>query len=354
MTSDDHTCLRRNDLIVEGRHVTKKSRENREGEIDLLFDESQDILDTHNISGAKVLYLLAHAAGHTDTTWGEAQAAHGLGLVFCYKRGNFGGTVYSSNMDLPKRAGALLGCRFNSTWTADPREAWAFLKAGLDAGNPVKIAGPEDSVICNYTSARRLTDRSLSARGVGGPSLSGNVDWDCFAEWVPRWVRLGGGGMYCVAKKTKKPPVEKIVRILAKRVADWQENHPAAGRCGTPDSYGISALESFLADLLQPEIEIPGAERGCTPINFQHNARSALADFFRTTAKKLSGKKADMLGAVATSYRKSARCLRRFAEDNLAGDRNTKSGQRAIKNCVGAALEAEKNICGIMEKLRSR
>jgi len=327
-----------------------RSQCSAEVDVDALFEKNQAILETHNISGAKVLHLLVQAAGHTDTTWGETHAADGLGLAFCYVRGQFA-AVYSSNMDLPERAGALLGCRFESTWTADPGEAWEFIRAGLDAGNPVKMAGPEDSVVYACADADGVAGRLVRARSVGGPAMNGEVSWGEFASWVPRWVRLPGGGMYRVAEKTQKPPLEEAVRILARRVIDWQDNHPGVGRLGDSSNYGISALEQFLADLLQPEIEIPGEYINCIAINFQHNARAALADYFGDAARKLTGDLAALTGNIAEDYSASAKSLARFAGERLGDERGTESGREAIEATVGTALEAEKRVYMGMEKL---
>lgn len=318
-----------------------------------LFERNQPILDTHNISGVKVLYLLAQAAGYSDITWGEAHAAYGLGLAFCYIRGQFA-AVYSSNMDLPERAGSLLGCRFEATWTADAHEAWDFIKTGLDAGNPVKMAGPEDSVVYAYSDADDIADRCVSARGVGGPAMNGKVSWEDFSNWVPRWVPLGGGGMYRLAEKAQKPSLEDAVRSLAKRVTEWQNNHPAVGRFGEASNYGVSALEQFLADLLQPEIEIPGEYINCISINFQHNARAALADYFGDAAQKLAGQMAALVGEIAANYRTAAESLGRFASEGLGNRRDTESGRKAIEETVGSALEAEKAILTAMEELTTQ
>ncbi|MHC4984859.1 MAG: cysteine peptidase family C39 domain-containing protein [Planctomycetota bacterium] len=315
-----------------------------------LFAANFAVLQTHNISGAKVLFLLAQAAGHVETTWGEAHAADGLGLAFCYMRDGFGVSVYSSNMDLPQR-GDLLGCRFDATYTADPAEAWEFVKGGLDAGNPVKMAGPEDSIAYAYKDAKDIDGRSLMARGVGGPALEGTVSWESFANYVPEWVPLGGGGLYRLAKTVPKPALAKAVRILAKRVVDWQDHHPSVGRFGEASNFGVSALEQFLADLLQPEIDIPGAEGGCTPINFQHNARSALAEYFADAAEKLSGPTASILADVAEDYRVAAEGIRRFGNEGLGKKRHAKAGQKAIKQTIGASLEAEKRILDHMQTL---
>jgi hypothetical protein len=321
-------------------------------DMDALFEKNRPILGTYNISGAKVLHLLVQAAGHTDTTWGETHAADGLGLVFCYKREPLSfAAVYSSNMDLPQRAGPLLGCRFEATWTSDPQDAWDFIKTGLDADNPVKMAGPEDSVVYAYTDADDIADRSVRARGVGGPAMDGEVPWAKFSDWVAEWVPLGGGGMYRVAEKTQKPPLEDAVRVLASQVVEWQENHPAAGRFGTSADYGISALEQFLADLLQPEIEIPGHYIRGNTINFQHNARAALADYFRDSAEKLSGDMADLVARIAEDYQVAAESLGRYAAEGLGSKRNTESGRQAIRDTVGVALKAEKRICASMAKL---
>jgi len=315
-----------------------------------LFAANYGILQTHNISGAKVLFLLAQAAGRVDTTWGEAHAADGLGLAFCYMRNGFGVSVYSSNMDLPNR-GDLLGCRFDSTYTADPAEAWDFIKAGLDAGNPVKMAGPEDSIAYAYSDFKDIERRSLIARGVGGPALEGKVSWATFADYVPHWVPMGGGGMYRLAKPIRRPSLAKAVQIVAGRVIDWQDNHPSVGRFGKKANFGVSALKKFLADLLKPEIDIPGAEGGCTPINFQHNARSALADYFANAADKLPGPTASILADVADNYRIAAEGIRRFGAEGLGKRRHTQAGQKAIKDTIGASLEAEKRILDSMQKL---
>ena len=319
-------------------------------DLDALFEKNRSILETHNISGVKVLHLLVQSAGHPDTTWGETHAANGLGLAFCYIRGQFA-AVYSSNMDLPERAGGLLGCRFEATWTADPHEAWEFIKTGLNAGNPVKMAGPEDSVVYAYADSDDVADRFVYARGVGGPALDGQVSWEDLSNWIPRWLPLGGGGMYRVAEKTQKPPFEDAVRILARRVVDWQDNHPGVGRCGDSSKYGISALEQFLADLLQPEIEIPGEYIDCIAINFQHNARAALADYFGDAAQKLPGHMATFAGDIAGNYRTAAESLARFASEGLGDERGTESGRTAIEETVGRALEAEKRVYASMEKL---
>ena len=330
--------------------MTAKGERGAELDLDALFERNQDILATHNISGVKVLHLLVQAAGHADTTWGETHAADGLGLAFCYIRGQFA-AVYSSNMDLPERAGELLGCRFDATRTKDPDEAWEFVKAGLDAGNPVKMAGPEDSIVHAYTDADDVADRAVCARSVGGPALDGQVPWDKFSDWVPRWVPLGGGGMYRLAEKTQKPRIEEAVRILAARVVDWQEHHPAVGRFGDASNYGISALEHFLADLLQPEIEVPSEYINCISINFQHNARAALADYFGEAAQKLSGPMAPVVADIARDYRTAAENLARFAGEGLGERRDTESGRQAIEEAVGRALEAEKRVYASMEKL---
>ena len=315
-----------------------------------LFAANYGVLQTHNISGAKVLFLLAQAAGRVETTWGEAHAADGLGLAFCYMREGFGVSVYSSNMDLPTR-GDLLGCRFAATYTADPAEAWEFLKAGLDAGNPVKMAGPEDSIAYAYKEYKDIQRRSLTARGVGGPALEGTVPWESFVNYVPRWVPLGGGGMYRLDKTVRKPSLAKAVRILANRTIDWQDNHPSVGRFGKKSNFGVSALKKFLADLLKPEIDIPGAEGGCTPINFQHNARSALAEYFGNAAEKLTGHAGSILADIAEDYRVAAEGIRRFGTEGLGKKRHTKSGQQAIEKTIGASLEAEKRILANMRKL---
>ena len=333
--------------------MTGKSQHGAELDLDALFQKNLPILETHNISGVKVLHLLAQAAGHTDTTWGETHAAYGLGLAFCYMRGQFA-AVYSSNMDLPQRAGGLLGCRFEATWTNDPHEAWDFIKTGLDAGNPVKMAGPEDSVVYAYADADDVADRFVCARGVGGPAMDGKESWDKFSNWIPRWAPLGGGGMYRLAEKTQKPSTEEAVMILARRVVDWQENHPAVGRFGDSSNYGISALEQFLADLLQPEIDIPDEYIGCIAINFQHNARAALADYFGDAAQKLSGHMAALVGDIAGNYRTAAEGLGRFAGEGMGNRRDTESGRQAIEGTVGMAFEAEKGVYASMEKLAAR
>ncbi|MHC4202487.1 MAG: cysteine peptidase family C39 domain-containing protein, partial [Planctomycetota bacterium] len=307
-------------------------------------------LKTHNISGAKVLHLLVQHAGHTDTTWGETHAADGLGLAFCYMRGDYR-PIYASNFDLTQRARALLGCRFDTTWTTDPQEAWGFITAGLDAGKPVKMAGPEDSIVCAYADADDVTGRTLFARGVGGPAMEGEVSWEKFSNWVPQFVPLIGGGLYRVAEKTQKPPLEDAIRILAGWVVEWQENHPAVGRYGDASAYGISAFEQFLADLLQPEIDIPGEYIGCIAINFQHGARGALADFFGDAARKLDGQTASLVAEVAQDYLIAAESLARFQTEGLGEDRKTESGRQAIKETVGVALEAEKRVYASMAKL---
>jgi hypothetical protein len=330
--------------------MTDRDKRGTEVDMDTLFEKNRAILETHNISGAKVLHLLVQAAGQTDTTWGETHAADGLGLAFCYMRGQFA-SVYSSNIDLPQRAGGLLGCRLEATWTADPQEAWDFIKSGLDAGNPVKMAGPEDSVVCAYTDADDVAGRSVRARGVGGPALDGEVPWEKFSEWVTRWVPLPGGGMYFAAEKTRKPQLEETVRILAGQVVDWQENHHAVGRFGLPANYGISALDQFLADLLQPEVAIPGEYIDCIAINFQHNARMALADYFGDAAQKLSGQLAALVLDIAGNYRTAAESLGRFASKGLGNRRDNESGRQAIQETVGMALEAEKRIYASMVKL---
>lgn len=319
-------------------------------DMDALFEKDRSIWPTHNISGAKVLHLLVQHAGHADTTWGETHAADGLGLAFCYMRGDYR-PIYASNVDLPQRAGELLGCRLEATWATDPDEAWAFIKAGLDADKPVKMAGPEDSIVCAYMDADGVADRTLWARGVGGPAMEGEVSWEKFAEWIPVFVPLIGGGLYYVAEKRQKPPVQETVSILAKRVVEWQENHPAVGRFGDSSHYGVSALEQFLADLLQPDIEIPGEYIDCIAINFQHGARAALADYFRDAAQKLSGDMAALVGDISENYRTAAERLARFQSEGLGKDRTTESGRQAIGETVGTALEAEKRILAGMERL---
>jgi len=327
-----------------------KSQCGVELDLDALFETNRSVLKTHNISGVKVLHLLAQAAGHTDTTWGETHAADGLGLAFCYMRGQFA-AVYSSNMDLPQRAGPLLGCRFEATWTDDPHEAWEFLRVGLDAGNPVKMAGPEDSVVYAYGDADEVAGRFVRARGVGGPAMDGKVSWGAFAKWIRQWVPLGGGGMYRLVEQIQKPPLEESVRTVARRVVDWQECHPAVGRFGDSSSYGISALEQFLADLLNPGIEIPDEYIDCIAINFQHNARAALADYYGEAAQRLAGHTAALAGDISGNYLTAAESLARYAREGLGKRRNTESGREAIEETVGIALEAEKRVYEGMMKL---
>jgi hypothetical protein len=302
------------------------------------------------MSGVKVLHLLAQAAGRTDVAWGETHAAHGLGLAFCYVRGQFAAPFFS-NIDLPHRAASLLGCRFEATWTDDPEAAWAFIRSGLDSGSPVKMAGPEDSVVYACEDADEVTARRVFARGVGGPALEGAVSWEAFAEWVPRWVPLGGGGMYYPAGLADRPCIEDFVTEVARRVVEWQEHHPGAGRLGDPSNYGVSALEQFLADLLQPEINIPDEYIDCISINFQYNARAALADYFADVAGELGGRQAELVEDVAGAYRSAALNLERYARTGTGGRRGTEASRKQISETVGAALEAERQAFAAMAAL---
>jgi hypothetical protein len=330
--------------------VAQRSQDGVELDLDVLFEHNRPILESDNISGVKVLHVLVQAAGYPEFTWGEAHAAHGLGLAFCYRRGHFE-AVYSSNIDLPQRAGELLGCHFASTWTADADEAWNFIKTGLDAGNPVKIAGPEDSVVYAYTDSGDADGRCIQLRGVGGPALTGEVRWEKLSAWVREWVPSGGGGMYRFVERASRPSPEEALRMLARRVVDWQEHHPATRHFGDSANYGISALEMFLSDLLEPEIDIPDDYISCIAINFQHNARLALAEYFEGVAHEVSGPVVRRVWEVALNYRISGEGLSRYASAGLGNERNADAGRQAIKDTVGVALEAERRILDTMSEL---
>jgi hypothetical protein len=157
--------------------------------------------------------------------------------------------------------------------------------------------------------------------------------------------------MHYAAGLAERPRTEAFVRVVARRAVDWQEHHPGAGRLGDASNYGTSALEQFLADLLQPEIGIPGEYIDCISINFQCNARAALAEFFEDAARELGGRKGDLAGVVAGAYRSAAQSLERYARAGMGARRGTEAGRDAIKGTVGAALEAERRAYSAMEAL---
>jgi hypothetical protein len=100
-------------------------------------------------------------------------------------------TVYFAGSDLPQRAGVPLGCHFASTSTADADGPWNSTYAVLDAGNLVKMGGPEDSSAYAYTHSDD-GDASIEVRGGGGPTLTGKVLWGKLSAWVRERVVLGG------------------------------------------------------------------------------------------------------------------------------------------------------------------
>ncbi len=319
-------------------------------DVTALFETNESTLATHNISGAKVLYLLSQGAGLSRVSWGEAQAAHGLGLAFCYQRGQFA-AVFSSNIDLSQRAGEFLGCHLEATWTADAEEGWRFIESSLRAGRLVKMAGPEDCIIFGCGDVAEAAGRTIEARGVGGPSLRGLVGWEVLSQWIPQWVPLAGGGMYRVAETSTKPAPADAVCILARRVVEWQDQHPGVGRCGDAANYGISALELFLTDLLEPEFEIPPEYLNCFAINFQHNARWLIGAYLGEMATELSGPESMLVQKVAHQVDTSAGHLRHFVEEELGAARTTAAGRARIGACLGKAIEAENRVLEGMEKL---
>ena len=247
-------------------------------EIDGLFDSNEDILQTHNISGVKILHLLTREAG-VEVSWGETQAAYGLGLAFCYVRGNFA-APYVVNVGLVDRAAEVLGCQFEAAWPKSPEEAWGFIKAGIDGGHPVKVAGPEDAVVYGYEESGDPAERQVHARGVGGPSLDGEVGWVDLEPWLAKWVPKPGGGVYHLSQVTGKPDLTAQLAMVCHRAVAWQGKHPGAGVIGKAGNYGVRAFEQYPADLLDPRVEIPDEYIDCIAINFQLNARDALAEFF--------------------------------------------------------------------------
>ena len=89
----------------------------------------------------------------------------------------------------------------------------------------------------------------------------------------------------------------------------------------------------------------------CISINFQHNARAALADYFGDAAQELTGTMAALADDIAGNYRTAAENLARYASEGLGKRRDTESGRAAIEEAVGTALEAEKRVYAGMEKL---
>jgi len=316
-------------------------------DIDGLFEANEDILHTHNISGVKILHLLVREAG-VEVSFGESQAAFGLGLAFCYVRDNFA-APYSANVGLVDRAAELLGCRFKAAWPKDPEEAWRFIVAGIDAGHPVKVAGPEDAVVFGYEESDDPAERQVHARGVGGPALDGEVGWVELEPWLAKWVPLPGGGMYRLAQVTQKPSLAHQLAIVARRAVEWQTRHPGVGAIGKARNYGVSAFEFYLADLLNPKVKIPDEYIDCIAINFQLNARDALAVFFEDAARQLEGRTEALADEIAQGYRSVAEDLGMFANEQAGRDRDSEEGRGRIEEYVGGALECEKRI---LESLR--
>ena len=316
-------------------------------DIDELFEANEDILHTDNMSGVKILHLLAQEAG-VEVSFGETHAAYGLGLAFCYVRGNFA-APYSANVGLVDRAAEVLGCRFRAAWPKDPEEAWDFIVDGIDAGHPVKVAGPEDSVVFGYEESGDPAERQVHARGVGGPALDGEVGWVELEPWLAKWVPLPGGGIYRLAGVSEKPGLADQLAIVARRTAEWQSKHPGVGAIGKARNYGVSAFEHYLADLLDPKVEIPDEYIDCIAVNFQLNAREALAVYFEDAAGQLSGRAEALADEISQDYRSVAEDLGMFVNEQAGRDRGSEEGRARIEEYVGGALECEKRI---LESLR--
>lgn len=318
-------------------------------EIDELFEANEDVLHTNNIGAVKVLHLLVQEAG-VEVSFGESQATLGLGLAFCYVRGNFA-APYSTNVGLVDRAAEVLGCRFKAAWPKDPEAAWRFIVEGIDAGHAVKVAGPEDAIAYGYEESADPAERRLHARGVGGPALDGQVGWIDLEPWLAKWVPLPGGGVYRLARVEEKPSLTAQLASVCGRAMEWQTRHPGVGVIGKAGNYGVSAFEKYLADLLDPKVQIPDEYIDCIAINFQLNARESLAVFFEDAARQLSGRAEILADGISQDYRSVAEDLGMFVNEQAGRDRDSKEGLARIQEYVGGALEDEKQILESMGQL---
>ena len=316
-------------------------------DIENLFGANRDVLGSHNISGVKVLYMQAQQAGATEVDFARAHAAYGLGLAFCYKRGDYL-PMFCQQEGLIDRALPILGCRFNVLWPHNAEEAWEFLKEGIGVGRIVKLPAGEHSIIHAYEEAGGGEKRYVHARGVGGPTLEGRIAWKDFSEHVGGNQRGPGGEMCYVAEKTAAFDVAEAVKVLAGRMVDWQVNHPGMRYRGyTRHEFGITAFERYYADLLNPDVDIPEDYSYGIAVNFQRNARAALADYFAQAASSLRGGMKKSLAEVAADYRIIADRFEVFVKEGL-GQKRDPAG---IERTVGEALKAERRVLERMVKL---
>ena len=307
-------------------------------------------VEGNNISGVKVLHLMVLAAGGTDITFAETSAAFGLGLAFCYKHDNFA-PPFSCNVGLMGRVTDMTGYRFDIVWPKDPEEAWTFMKEALLARNPVKMAGPEDSIVRAFREGSEPSGREVWALGVGGPALEGRVGSEALERHVKRWAHLPGGGIYRFSKRVDRDPPRESLRNLAQRSVDWQEKHPGVGVVGGPETYGISAFEQFMTDLQDTTAVIRDEYLNCWAINFQINARHALSDYFKQASVGFGGDLRAQLESIAGEYRLVAESLGQFVERDLGVNRGSNEAQQQIQETVGVALQHERAILGKMERL---
>ncbi len=136
---------------------------------------------------------------------------------------------------------------------------------------------------------------------------------------------------------------------MAGRALDWQSNHPGARFIGGPGCYGVSAFESYYADLLDPEVGMLDEYVDCWAVRCQIEARRAFAVHFQELAATLSTDMAARSAKLAEEYESVASHMDKYLEAKV--DRRSSDAKSAITGTVGRALEHEKQILKQMERI---
>ncbi|MFP4112885.1 MAG: hypothetical protein ACLFUA_00825 [Spirochaetales bacterium] len=298
-----------------------------------------------------VYYLLISHSARAGADLGAIVAASGETLVFSYGKESIE-PMYCCTVGGTERLVTLTGYRASELRTSDPEEAFGFIRAAVDAGRGLFVAGPEAGLCYGYEDGGEPLERIVhGASPSGGPAINGAVPWEPFSRFVRAFGEAEG---YAYVERVSGPEsAEHIVDLLAETVVTWQDHHPGADLGQRQECYGVAAFRRFVEDVRDPErrSKIDDAYTRCHLIEFQIGGRYWLGHYLERLASACAEPVRERVAEIGARYVDTAMLLSRFKESKVSHSNGERRVQEAVLT-LEQACETEARIVDGFASLR--
>ena len=298
-----------------------------------------------------VNYLLLKHAGVVDLPLGAVAAASGEAAVFSYNPHDFA-PMYFGTIGGSERLQRATGYRNEGVRTKDAKEAFAFIKATIDGGKGVGVAGPEMGICYGYEDPGTQEERTVFGIANWGPGFEGAYTWEKLVAYANDFGM--NEGFFTVEKSGEPGAPETIVDMIAEQAVVWQESHPATAYGRNQEEYGLRAARRYIDDVTDPEIRctIDSPYINCHALLFQHSGRYWLGTYLQDVAGQMPPEQQDLVAEVGTHYLQAATELRRFQEYNILEGKSEDEIAEAL-TWLETAYQAEALAVKKLEQLRA-